>query len=172
MLLHTDARRTTKLDLDPSRLLELRPRKGQLASRTRRTAVVPIGQDEHVTWLHATLYDAARAAYQEAADLAEWSAWLPFEDARRAAPREPGVYLLREPTGQIRYAGMAGERAGSGRPQGLYGRLSAYWSGKGAVSGFGEAALARPGAGRPRLGGTAAGTIADVQAEAGEGMGS
>lgn len=97
-----------------------------------------------MTWLHATLYDAAaRAAYQEAADLAEWSSWLPFEDARRAAPREPGVYLLREPTGQVRYAGMAGERAGSGRPQGLYGRLSVYWSGKGAVSGFGEAALDR-----------------------------
>jgi hypothetical protein len=95
-----------------------------------------------VTWLPSTLYEAAtRAAYQEAADLAEWSSWLPFEDARRTAPRVPGVYLLREPTGQIRYAGMAGERAGSGRPQGLNGRLSAYWSGKGAVSGFGEAAL-------------------------------
>jgi hypothetical protein len=38
---------------------------------------------------------------------------------------------------------MAGERAGSGRPQGLYGRLSVYWTGKGAVSGFGEAALDR-----------------------------
>jgi len=38
---------------------------------------------------------------------------------------------------------MAGERAGSGRPQGLHGRLSVYWSGKGAVSGFGEAALDR-----------------------------
>ncbi len=97
-----------------------------------------------MTWLPATLYEAAaRAAYQEAADLAEWSSWLPFEDACRAAPREPGVYLLREPTGQIRYAGMAGERAGSGRPQGLHGRLSVYWSGKAAVSGFGEAALDR-----------------------------
>jgi hypothetical protein len=97
-----------------------------------------------MTWLPATLYDAAaKAAYQEAADLAEWSSWLPFEDARRAAPREPGVYLLREPAGRIRYAGMAGERAGSGRPQGLYGRLSVYWSEKGAVPGFGEAALDR-----------------------------
>lgn len=95
-------------------------------------------------WLPATLDDpAARAAYDEVGGLAAWSSWLPFEDARRAAPREPGVYLLREPAGQIRYAGMAGERAASGRPQGLYGRLSAYWSGKGAVSGFGEAALDR-----------------------------
>jgi len=95
-------------------------------------------------WLPATLYDAAaRAAYQEIADLADWSPWLSFEDARRAAPREPGVYLLREPAGHIRYVGMAGERAGSGRPQGLHGRLSVYWTGKGAVSGFGEAALDR-----------------------------
>jgi hypothetical protein len=101
-----------------------------------------VRQHEHVTWLPAILSDeAARAACQKAADLAEWSSWLPFEDARRAAPREPGVYLLREPRGQIRYAGMAGERASSGRPQGLHGRLSVYWSGKGAVSGFGEAAL-------------------------------
>src|SRR5262249_21706820 len=39
----------------------------------------------------------------------------------------------------------AGERAGNGnhRPQGLYGRLSVYRTGKGAVSGFGEAALDR-----------------------------
>ena len=51
-----------------------------------------------MTWLPATFHDpAAIAAYQEAADLAEWSSWLPFEDARPAAPREPGVYLLREP---------------------------------------------------------------------------
>lgn len=85
-----------------------------------------------------------RSAYAELDRLAEWSEWLPFEDARRAAPREPGVYLLREPrSGVIRYAGMAGERAGGGRPQGLRGRLAAYWTGKGAVSGFGEAALDR-----------------------------
>jgi hypothetical protein len=54
------------------------------------------------------------------------------------------VYLFREPqTHVIRYAGMAGERIGSGRPQGLLGRLSVYRTGKGAVSGFGEAALDR-----------------------------
>lgn len=76
--------------------------------------------------------------------LADWSAWTPFETAVPAAPREPGVYLFREAeTGILRYVGMAGERAGSGRPQGLYGRLAVYRSGKGAVSGFGEAALDR-----------------------------
>lgn len=56
----------------------------------------------------------------------------------------PGVYLFRETGSQmIRYAGMAGERAGGGRPQGLHGRLNVYRTGKGAVSGFGEAALDR-----------------------------
>lgn len=76
-------------------------------------------------------------------ELAEWSAWAPFADGVAHAPRLPGVYLLRLPvTQQIVYAGMAGERAGSrGRPMGLLGRLSVYRSGKGAVSGFGEAAL-------------------------------
>ena len=44
---------------------------------------------------------------------------------------------------QIIYVGMAGERLGSGRPQGLWGRLSIYRRGKGAVSGFGEAVLDR-----------------------------
>jgi hypothetical protein len=89
-----------------------------------------------------------REAYAEVFDLADWSDWSPFETARRVAPREPGVYLLRQPTdspqpGVIVYVGMAGERAGGGRPQGLYGRLAVYWTGKGAVSGFGEAALDR-----------------------------
>ena len=60
------------------------------------------------------------------------------------APRLPGVYLLREPeTGVIRYVGMAGERGGGHVPQGLRGRLTIYRTGKGAVSGFGEAALDR-----------------------------
>lgn len=85
-----------------------------------------------------------RESYREVYDLAEWSEWTPFEQAIGAVPREPGVYLLREPiTGIIRYVGMAGERSGGGRPQGLYGRLTVYRSGKGAVSGFGEAALDR-----------------------------
>lgn len=96
-----------------------------------------------VGWLGTGPHDAsARAAYVAVADLAEWSPWLDFEAARAHAPREPGVYLLREPASEfIRYVGMAGERAGGGRPQGLHGRLAVYWTGKGAVSGFGEAAL-------------------------------
>ena len=78
------------------------------------------------------------------AALTEWSEWRAYEEAVGDAPRLPGVYLFRAPsTGQVVYVGMAGERAGGGRPQGLRGRLSVYKSGKGAVSGFGEAALDR-----------------------------
>ena len=87
---------------------------------------------------------ARREAYAEVDALADWSEWMTFDVARHGAPREPGVYLLREPLSQtIRYAGMAGERAGGGRPQGLRGRLAGYGAGSGAVSGFGEAALDR-----------------------------
>ncbi len=98
-----------------------------------------------MTWVDPAVRDLAlREAYAAVEDLASWSPWEPLETALPFAPREPGVYLLREPgTGVIRYAGMAGERAGSGRPQGLYGRLTVYRTGKGAVSGFGEAALDR-----------------------------
>jgi hypothetical protein len=97
-----------------------------------------------MSWWGAVHDYRARETYAEVYDLAEWSPWTPFEQAIRTTPREPGVYLLREPiTAIIRYVGMAGERAGSGRPQGLYGRLTVYRSGKGAVSGFGEAALDR-----------------------------
>ncbi len=96
-------------------------------------------------WVGERVHDDALAeAYAEVAELADWSEWLSFATGLAEAPRLPGVYLFREPASQvIRYAGMAGERAGSGRPQGLYGRLSVYRSGKGAVSGFGEAALDR-----------------------------
>ncbi|GAB3995354.1 hypothetical protein [Nocardioides marmoraquaticus] len=75
--------------------------------------------------------------------LADWSPWVAYADARAHAPREPGVFLLREPTGEVRYVGTAGERAGAGRPQGLRGRLTVYWTGRGPVSGLGEAALDR-----------------------------
>lgn len=95
-------------------------------------------------WNQDVTDHTTREAYAEVFDLADWSDWAPFEMARVSAPREPGVYLLRERgTSVIRHVGMAGERAGSGRPQGLNGRLSVYWTGKGAVSGFGEAALDR-----------------------------
>lgn len=96
-----------------------------------------------MTWLHPALHDATLCeTYDEVLHLAEWSEWASFLDAAVEAPREPGVFLLRDAgSGVIRYAGMAGERAGSGRPQGLRGRLGVYRSGQGAVSGFGEAAL-------------------------------
>lgn len=95
-----------------------------------------------MTWSEEVRDPALRATYREVHDLADWSPWVPFEAAIAGAPREPGVYLLRETfTGTIRHVGMAGERAGSGRPQGLSGRFSVYRTGKGAVSGFGEVAL-------------------------------
>ncbi len=96
-----------------------------------------------MTWIGDRVRDVdLREAYAGVEDLAEWSDWLPYADGIDAAPRSPGVYLFREPdTALIRYAGMAGERAGVGRAQGLHGRLSVYRTGAGAVGGFGEAAL-------------------------------
>jgi len=90
-------------------------------------------------------------AYRDVAELADWSPWAPFTDVVPEAPRLPGVYLFREPVNQvIRYAGMAGVRNGSGRPQGLYGRLSVYRTGKG-LAGV-RRGRAGPGARRPGLG--------------------
>ena len=83
-------------------------------------------------------------AYADLGELADWSAWAPLLDAIPEAPRAPGVYLfLERETRVVRHVGHAGERAGSGWPQGLYGRLRAYLTGQGAVSGFAEAALDR-----------------------------
>lgn len=98
-----------------------------------------------MSWLHPDLRDPTLSdGYQDVRDLAGWSDWTPFPDALVAAPRDPGVYLFRDGgSGVIHYAGMAGERAGSGRPQGVSGRLRAYRTGQGAVSGYGEAALDR-----------------------------
>lgn len=73
-----------------------------------------------------------------------WSDWVPFAEALATAPRQPGVYMAREGVdGQVVYIGMAGERAGSGRPQGLRGRLAIYTSGKALASGLGEAVFDR-----------------------------
>lgn len=78
------------------------------------------------------------------AELGEWSPWVSFEDALSAAPRLPGVYIAREGrNGPIVYVGMAGERAGSGKPQGIRGRLRVYGSGKALTSGLGEAVADR-----------------------------
>lgn len=83
-------------------------------------------------------------AYAEVEDLASWSPWLALVEAVPFAPREPGVYLLRDPVTQVViHVGMAGERAGAGRPQGLHGRLADHLGGSGAVGGFDEAALDR-----------------------------
>lgn len=77
--------------------------------------------------------------------LADWTEFVPFEEAPLIAPLLPGVYLVRSAAvpDRIVYVGMAGERAGSGRPQGLRGRLRVYASGKAAVSGLGEAVMDR-----------------------------
>ena len=72
--------------------------------------------------------------------LAHWSPWRPFPAAASEAPRDAGVYMFREAsTGAVVYAGMAGPRHGNG----IRGRLAVYRTGKGAVSGLGEAALDR-----------------------------
>jgi len=74
------------------------------------------------------------------ASLADWSPWLPFDDAAVSAPCLPGVYLARQgQLGTLVYVGMAGERRG----QGIRGRLTVYRRGKAAVSGLGEAVLDR-----------------------------
>jgi len=78
-------------------------------------------------------------AYTAVDELAAWSDWTSFATAAATAPLTPGVYQMRMRDGLIVYVGMAGERRG----QGLRGRLSIYRRGKGAVSGFGEAALDR-----------------------------
>lgn len=76
--------------------------------------------------------------------LAEWSPWAPFSEAAMLAPKQPGVYLFRDPREHlIVYVGIAGERAGSGSAKGLWGRLGVYRIGKGATSGFGEAVFDR-----------------------------
>lgn len=83
-------------------------------------------------------------AYEAVSELAEWSPWRPFSETAATAPRTPGVYLFRLPdTAEIVYVGMAGERGSGGVGKGLRGRLAIYARGRGAVSGFGEAALDR-----------------------------
>lgn len=78
-------------------------------------------------------------AYEAVDALAAWSSWAAFADVAAMAPQRPGVYQIRLPNGAVVYVGMAGERRG----RGLRGRLSIYRRGRGAVSGFGEAALDR-----------------------------
>src|SRR4051812_48519295 len=80
------------------------------------------------------------AAPNPSDDLAAWSGWVPMTEAVAAAALTPGVYMAREgPAGPVVYVGMAGERRGKG----IRGRLGVYNSGKGMVSGLGEAAMDR-----------------------------
>ena len=67
-----------------------------------------------------------------------WSDWVPLAAATALATATPGVYVFRS-EGQVVYVGMAGKRRGLG----VRGRLRVYARGRGAVSGFGEAALDR-----------------------------
>lgn len=77
-------------------------------------------------------------------DQVEWSQWVRFSEALATAPRLPGVYRARAGRdGPVVYIGMAGERAGGRRPQGLRGRLAVYASGKALASGLGEAVFDR-----------------------------
>ncbi|WP_227467377.1 hypothetical protein [Nocardioides lijunqiniae] len=96
-------------------------------------------------WVGERVRDARMLdAYLAVEDAASWSEWLAFDEAVPWAPREPGVYLLRDPASQVVvHVGMAGERAASGRPRGLRGRLATYRTGQDAVGGFVEAALDR-----------------------------
>lgn len=71
--------------------------------------------------------------------LAVWSDWAPFFEAAPAAPTKPGVYMIRLPETGIVYVGMAGPRKGFG----IRGRLNIYRYGRGAASGFGQAAMDR-----------------------------
>lgn len=96
-------------------------------------------------WIGERVRDAAaRDAYAEVEDLASWSDWVSLADAAAGAPREPGVYLFRDPgTQRIVHAAVAGERGGTGVVPGLRGRLAAFRRPAGALGGFGEAALDR-----------------------------
>lgn len=85
----------------------------------------------------------AAAALTHLEDLGEWSDWVPFAEALAIAPRLPGVYVAREGHGPVVYVGMAGERSGGGKPDGIRGRLAVYTRGKGLASGLGEAVFDR-----------------------------
>ena len=71
---------------------------------------------------------------------ATWSPWRPFATAATEGTSSPGVYTFRNRVDHdVVHVGMARERKGAG----VRGRLRVYRTGKGAVSGLGEAALDR-----------------------------
>lgn len=106
---------------------------------------VAVGTIDRMGWIGERVRDVGvRDAYAEVEDLASWSDWVPLADAAAGAPREPGVYLFREPaTQRIVHAAVAGERSGTGVVPGLRGRLAGFRRPAGALGGFGEAALDR-----------------------------
>jgi len=105
------------------------------------------GHSDYERWkLDASIAEAVRAYFMSGPDshstdaIADWSQWRPFFDVAQTAPRLPGVYMMRSrATSDVVYVGRAGDRNGKG----LRGRLNVYLRGRGAVSGFGEAALDR-----------------------------
>lgn len=99
-----------------------------LASGDRSRTAISTG---HTTWRHIRRCSRPNPGLH-------WSDWLPLASAVSRAGTTPGVYVIRSGS-QIVYVGRAGVRGGSGIP----GRLRVYAQGRGAVSGFGEAALDR-----------------------------
>jgi len=105
------------------------------------------GHSDYERWrLSRGQADAVRAYFGSGPDpspadaLGEWSSWAAFFEVAKSAPTAPGVYMFRaRATSDLVYVGMAGARNGKG----LRGRLDIYLRGRGAVSGFGEAALDR-----------------------------
>lgn len=80
--------------------------------------------------------------YRTVEEMGPWSPWRPWFEGIADAPTSPGVYLFRlSRSRQIVYVGMAGPR--SAPHPGVRGRLMIYKRGRGATSGFGQAALDR-----------------------------
>ena len=82
--------------------------------------------------------------YADLEHLADWSDWAPLSASLSCAPREPGVYLFREPdTHVVRFAGMAGERSGTAStdPKASTAGSLPTGLGDGVIGGFTEAAL-------------------------------
>ena len=81
---------------------------------------MPTARVGDMSWLHPLLHDPSLGdTYAEVCGLAGWSDWAPFLDATAVAPREPGVYLLRDAdSGIIRYAGMAAPGGAAAAPAG------------------------------------------------------
>jgi hypothetical protein len=130
--------------LKPSYVQQLAAQRGRRIPKQLAPPAVPPVPTHLPTVEYPSSLRAApvRAAANPNPTHGTWSEWIPFDDARKVAPRFPGVYMFRiaeEPQRGPVYIGMAGERKGNG----LRGRLDIYASGKGAGSGLGEHAFDR-----------------------------